>query len=267
MRASDTLPAAISTEIEYLSRAEWWVEESDRPIINQLSDKNLYKVWHRLSKISPESNRPALIGEWVGLNIKIFPEERQEALWDLAYDGDIESVVPLKEWTDKELALQLALYYIFEHAKSGATTVSHADLKPEIDSCRKQAARLRKEAERFREYRDGRVQPVLPDEAEGHAQAIERAAAWCETRANDTLVKFEIGGLLVRHHQGSPRARAFVIELSETLLRIYGKELRGTIVDITNAVLGTTITAANVRYWLNEYRNLPDPGLYPDRLF
>jgi hypothetical protein len=235
MRAPDALPAAIIAATEYLTSTPLF-DEADRPIIERL--RNLSAIWHRLGRTSPVIARPRLLNMWAA-RYSIPEKERAGA----------------ERWTDKELALQLAFYWAFQWASmEDNRMISKPELRAEVGSYREQAERLRKEAEDLRK-RLG--EPVLNprgilEGAMEHAQALERAAKWCETQSNiDMLSRTP---LLVHHHQGDPRARAFVVYFVRTLRELYGKEFRGSLAKITNTVLRPyyPVTDHDVRFWAKE---------------
>jgi hypothetical protein len=199
-----------------------------RPILDRLCETT---VWSQLSRRDPLIARTQLI--------------EQSPKWCM--EG-----MPDKKWSDRDIALQVVFLNAFSLTISGMQTITPAEKKRLVDSYREQARRLRNEAAWFRGLLQGEA-----SEAAEHGRAVLRAAAWCETEADEMVSRDDPNHplhddrLVVDRHQVPAHVRAYCIQLAEVTRLLYGDVLRGTVAAIATKALGlrVSVTAANVRYW------------------
>jgi hypothetical protein len=153
-----------------------------------------------------------------------------------------------KKWSDRDAALQVVFLNSFMLVFAEKKTTTAAEKKDLADSYRKRAKQLRDAATWLIEC------PQNTGEVEEHVEAIKHAATWYEMEAGQIVDKeflAHIGDdvLVVSRHRGSPRVRAYCLQLAEVTRLLYGDVLYGTVIAITHAALGTKVSIENLRYW------------------
>jgi hypothetical protein len=242
------LPAGIIAETEWITREPQFaaLDEVSKSKLHKLcEDKRLKVTWHRLSKTKPIVARAELIDQWT---------HHWRSSWT-ALD---------KEWSDSELALQLAFRSAFFRAIPPylIKSITVTEKNQVVDSYRERAKRLRAEADAFLKEGAGHCNLAnLPvGDPQEHAQAVNRAAAWCEAEADELAATNNPchplhDELVVRRHQAPAHVRGYVMMLAKTIRGLYGQDLRTTVADIATVALSyNSVSPHDVRYWCENKR-------------
>jgi hypothetical protein len=211
----DWVPASVAAEISWILHASW--TQGDLPLLWRLAtDERMESVWRELKKHEPCCSRAELEEIWTGW--------KREALPDLS---------------DSDIALRLVFYWAFGFPACNMAADTLANHKALIRWHRELAGSLHTVAGDLRLDHD-------PD-ADKHADAIERAAAWCETKAVDLAGCRE---RVVHRDRGNLLEQGVCRLMAHELQRIYGRTFRGTLATILSVITQETITAHKVRDWL-----------------
>jgi hypothetical protein len=218
-------PPAIVAARDWLISQSYFMQ-AWQPILDSLSKA---KVWHRLGKRDPIITRAQLIDRCYATSC-------------------MREISDNEKWSDRDVALQVVFVNSLILVIGEMKTITAAEKKDLADSYRKRAKQLRDAAAWLMEC------PQNDGEAEEHSQAVERAATWCETEADQIVDKdpsqtFYDNTLVVDRQRGPPRVRAYCMKLAEVTHLLYGDVLYGTVIAITHAALGAEVTIENLRYW------------------
>jgi hypothetical protein len=208
-------PSAIVAVRDWLSAGDWPVQSDPQRIIDGLAN---HWAWEQLSK----HHKPIIT---------------RARLIKLRYMEMGEEMPDDKKWSDKDIAQQVVFLNSFFFAISEMQTTTAAKEKRQTDSFRKQARYFRKTAYLLRQI--GFVR---------EAEAVERVAAWCEEKADETI-SLDKRLIVPRVQQSRSRARAFCMQLSKITRLLYGNALYEIVAGLAREVTGTFVTKWNARYW------------------
>jgi hypothetical protein len=240
-RPPPDLPACVVAEVEWITREPRFsaLVKANKSKLQSLCKDKLRTAWHRLSTTEPVIARDELI------------------YWTDPWRSG--SAVPDREWLDRELALKLAFRNAFFLAVQPylLQTTSIAKIKQRVDSYRERAKRLRAEADAFLKLRVGYCNLLdLPvGNPPEHAQALNRAAVWYETEADEFARADDPSHPLYRtlhvvgRHQAPPHVRGYVMRFANTMRHLYGQDLRTSVARIATVVLDYEVSPDHVRYW------------------
>jgi hypothetical protein len=246
----EVLPPIIAARDWLIGQPHW---EPQRPLIDRLAKAS---IWKQLNKRDPIMSHLQLA--------------RWSTMW--AWGGVLNG-------SDRDIATQI-VFLNSVYVDPPVETSAVAEYQGITNSFRAQAKRLRLEAEELEEARRRLLAPSiwrgisfspapddsyraqalrlinLRDHVEEYAQAIQRAAAWCEAEAHRMMAIASdpnhpdyLGDLIVDRHQEPPHVRAYCILLSKITRLLYGDVLRGVIARVATVALNHTVSPANVRYW------------------
>jgi hypothetical protein len=140
---------------------------------------------------------------------------------------------PDGEWSDRELALQIAFRGAFYLAISNMRTYTPAEDKETVSFYRKKALEFQQEASSLRD---------ISEDAAEHARAL---AQFYET----VFAVATHPSLLVGRHQKSPHIRAYCVLLGDLMRRLYGHVLRETVASMATAAFNKHVSKEDVGYW------------------